>query len=86
MSLPVLIWALSVCLGLLLGSTWTIQILQSKLQRQAEERRKLNEEWVALRAARQRRSECPFCANRLSRRDSDHASTITRTGRAGTER
>ncbi|MGH3888159.1 MAG: hypothetical protein ACRDSZ_16615 [Pseudonocardiaceae bacterium] len=58
-----------VCFGLLLGATWTVQALQPKLRRQAEERRRLNEEWSAVRAARQRRGKCPHCASPLSERD-----------------
>ncbi|MGH3974646.1 MAG: hypothetical protein ACRDS9_15150 [Pseudonocardiaceae bacterium] len=50
------------CLGLLLGTSWTIQALQPKLRRQAEERRRLNEEWLAVREARRRQDKCPHCA------------------------
>ena len=57
---------LLVCLGLLLGGTWTIQAVQSKLRRQAEERRRLNEEWSAVRTARRQRRECPRCSTLLS--------------------
>ncbi|MGH3870605.1 MAG: hypothetical protein ACRDSR_03655 [Pseudonocardiaceae bacterium] len=60
---------LLVCLGLLLGSTWTVEALQPKLRRQAEERRRLNEEWSAIRMARQRRGVCPRCRSPLSERD-----------------
>jgi hypothetical protein len=60
---------LLVCIGLLLGTTWTFQILQHKLRRQAEERRKLNEEWLSVRTARQQRGKCPRCASPLSGRD-----------------
>ncbi|MGH3671333.1 MAG: hypothetical protein ACRDSH_11960 [Pseudonocardiaceae bacterium] len=56
---------LLVLLGVLLGSTWTTQFLQPRLCRQAEERRRLNEEWVAVRAARQQWGECPRCGRRL---------------------
>jgi hypothetical protein len=49
MTLQVLSGVLLVCLGLLLGMTWTIQALQARLRRQAEERRRLNEEWLAIR-------------------------------------
>lgn len=52
---------LPICFGLLLGAAWATQALQPKLWRQAEERRRLNEEWVAIRAARRRRIECPRC-------------------------
>ncbi|MGH3771799.1 MAG: hypothetical protein ACRDRW_10440 [Pseudonocardiaceae bacterium] len=60
---------LLVFLGLLLGSTWTVQVLQHKLRRQAEERRSLNAEWSAVRAARQPRGACPRCRRPLSQRD-----------------
>jgi hypothetical protein len=65
-TLQVLGAVLLVCLGLLLGSTWTIQVLQTKLRQQAEERRKLNEEWTAVRTARRRRTECPRCGIALA--------------------
>ncbi|MGH3857435.1 MAG: hypothetical protein ACRDR6_28910 [Pseudonocardiaceae bacterium] len=58
--------ALLVCLGLLLGATWTTQILQSRLCRQAEERRRLNAEWLEVRTARRQRSQCPRCGSLLS--------------------
>jgi hypothetical protein len=45
---------LLVCLGVLLGSAWTIQALQPKLRQQADERRKLNEEWRMVRTAQRR--------------------------------
>jgi hypothetical protein len=51
------------------GSTWTIQALQPKLHQQAEERRRLNEEWLAVRTARRQRGECPRCGSPLSERD-----------------
>lgn len=43
--------------GILLGSTFTIQATQPELRRQAEERRRLNEEWAALRSARRQDQE-----------------------------
>jgi hypothetical protein len=65
------VWSamLLVGLGLLLGATWTIQALQPKLRRQAEERRRLNEEWSAVRTARRQRGACPRCATPLSEQD-----------------
>jgi hypothetical protein len=57
---------LLICLGLLLGASWTTQALQSKLRRQAEERRRLNEEWSTVRASRRRRGQCPRCASPLT--------------------
>ncbi len=62
MTIQVLGAVILVCLGLLLGASWTIQALQPKLRRQAEERRRLNEEWLAVRTARQQQDECPRCA------------------------
>jgi uncharacterized paraquat-inducible protein A len=53
-------------LGLLLGTTWTIQALQVRLRHQAEERRRLNAEWAAIRTARQQRVQCPRCGTPLS--------------------
>jgi hypothetical protein len=68
-TIQVLSAILLVCLGLLLGSTWTIQALQPKLRRQAEERRRLNEEWLAVRTARGQRGKCPRCGRLLTERD-----------------
>jgi cell division protein FtsL len=65
----VFIGLLLVCLGMLLGTDWTTQITYSRLRRQAEERRILNEEWAALRSARRERSECPRCASLQSEWD-----------------
>ena len=60
---------LLVCLGLLLGGSWTNQVLQAKLRRQAKERRKLNEDWQAIHIASQQ-SRCPCCTRRLAEQDS----------------
>jgi hypothetical protein len=59
---------LLVCVGLLLGSTWTMQALQPRIRRQAEERRSLNEEWAALQAAREQWYQCPRCGIPLDER------------------
>jgi hypothetical protein len=67
---------LLICLGLLLGGTWTIQAVQPKLRRQAEERRRLNEEWSAVRTARRQQGECPHCSTLLSEGDWYFAPTI----------
>jgi hypothetical protein len=69
MTIPVLSAVLLICLGLLLGSSWTIQALQPKLHHQAEERRRLNEEWSAVRTAHRQRSHCPHCGSPLSEQD-----------------
>ena len=60
---------LLVFLGLLLGASWTTQATQHRLGRQAEERRRLNAEWSAIRTARRQRSTCPRCARSLSEQD-----------------
>jgi hypothetical protein len=58
--------ALLVCLGMLLGASWTLQATQSNLRRQAEERRRLSEERLAVRTARRRQGKCLRCASALS--------------------
>jgi cell division protein FtsL len=60
---------LLICFGLLLGATWTTQVLQPKLRRQAEERRRLNEEWSAVHTARNQLDTCRRCASPLLERD-----------------
>ncbi|MGH3821415.1 MAG: hypothetical protein ACRDRA_01000 [Pseudonocardiaceae bacterium] len=65
-TLLVLSGVLLICLGLLLGATWTTQALQPKLSKQAQERRKLDEEWAALHAFRRQRSLCPRCGGLLA--------------------
>jgi hypothetical protein len=55
---------------MLLGTTWSVQATQPKLRRQAEERRRLNAEWQAVRYA-QRSTQlirCPRCGYPLSER------------------
>ncbi|MGH3776242.1 MAG: hypothetical protein ACRDRR_11000 [Pseudonocardiaceae bacterium] len=69
MTIQVLAAVLLVCLGLLLGATWTTQALEPKLRRQAEERRRLNEEWSAVHTARRQRGKCPRCACSLTEQD-----------------
>jgi hypothetical protein len=75
-TIQVLSAAVLVCLGLLLGTTWTIQAFQPKLRRQAEERRRLNEEWAAVRTTHQQRRQCPRCASPPSERDWYFASAL----------
>jgi hypothetical protein len=76
MTIEVLVGVLLVCLGLLLGASWTVQALQPKLRRQAKERRRLNEEWSAVRTARRQREKCPRCGSPLSDQDWCYGSTI----------
>jgi hypothetical protein len=54
-------------LGLLLGTTLTVQALRPNLRRQAEERRRLNAQWQEVRDAgkRARPNRCPRCGSRL---------------------
>ncbi|MGH3779936.1 MAG: hypothetical protein ACRDRO_04695 [Pseudonocardiaceae bacterium] len=56
---------LLVCLGMLLGSAWTTQVIQSQLRRLAEQRRRLNDEWAAIRTIHRQQTECPRCASPL---------------------
>lgn len=65
MTLAVLGGMLLFCLGLLLGTAWSLQAVQPKLNLQAKERRRLNEEWLAVRAAQQQRDMCQHCGNSL---------------------
>lgn len=68
MSLQVLGELLSLFLGVLLGATWTDQIMHAKHRRQAEERRqlteerlRLDEEWAEVRRVRWWRGQCSRC-------------------------
>jgi uncharacterized paraquat-inducible protein A len=76
MTIQVLSAVLLVCLGLLVGSSWTIQAVQPKLHQQAEERRRLNEEWSAVHTARRQRGRCPRCGSPLSEQDWYFAPTL----------
>jgi hypothetical protein len=67
---------LLVCLGLLLGATWTTQALQPSLRRRAEERHRLNEEWSAVRTAQRQRGKCPRCGSLLTERNWYIAPTV----------
>jgi hypothetical protein len=66
----VLILLACLSIGMLLGTAWTAQALQPKLRRQAEERRRLNAEWQAVRDTRQsvQLVRCPRCGWLLSQR------------------
>jgi hypothetical protein len=78
MTIEVLVGVLLVCLGLLLGTSWTIQASQPKLRRQAMERRRLNEEWSTVRTARLQWEKCPRCGSLLSDQDWCYGSTIVK--------
>lgn len=67
--IDLLLALLLVCLGLLLGATWTTRALAPKRRQAAEERRRLSAEWSAVRTARRQRTECPRCSSLLSERD-----------------
>lgn len=54
-----LLAAMCIFLGLLLGWGWTTQAMQPKLRQQAEERRRLNEEWAAVRTAQRQQGQEP---------------------------
>jgi hypothetical protein len=56
---------LLICLGLLLGGSWTSQALQADYRHRAEQRRQLAEEWQAVRTARHH-NQCQHCTNPLS--------------------
>lgn len=66
MTIQVLGAVLLVCFGLLLGWSWTIQAVERKFRQQAEERRRLNEEWSAVRTVLRQRGNCPRCGSPLS--------------------
>lgn len=58
---------LFVSFGILLGAAWMTQALRPRLRRQAEERRRLNQEWVAVREACLSLERCPRCGCPLVR-------------------
>jgi hypothetical protein len=60
---------LLMCLGILLGAAWAVQACQPKLRRQAEERRRLNDEWLAVHTARREHGACPRCGYLVTGRE-----------------
>lgn len=60
---------LLIFLGMLLGAAWTTQATQSRISRLAKERRRMNEEWAAIRAARQQQTEPTHRSSPLSNRN-----------------
>lgn len=56
---------LLVFLGILTGTAWTTMATRSQIRRQTKERRRLNEEWAAIRAVHRQHTECMRCANPL---------------------
>lgn len=69
---------LLICLGLLLGGSWTRQALRANYRHHAEQRRQLSEQWHALRTARHH-NHCPRCTSPLSPYDPNHEPTIDHT-------
>ena len=51
-----------VCIGGLVGASWTTQVMASISRRHATERRNLNDGWRALADARRARGEPAYCA------------------------
>lgn len=51
--------------GALIGSSWTVQALDGKFRQHATERRRLNEEWRAVRAYRAQQRRCVDCDDEL---------------------
>lgn len=52
-------------LGALIGSSWTVQALEARSRHHAAERRRLNEEWSAVRAYRAQQRRCVDCEDRV---------------------
>ena len=74
MSLTALAAVLLVCLGLLLGATWTAVALQHKHRQLGEERRWLNEQWLMIRTARRLGRDEPRARDERRCRCSHHRS------------
>jgi hypothetical protein len=55
-------------LGMLLGTTFTVQAIRPEFRRQAHERRRLDAEWHAIQQAEQvaQPEWCPRCGHRLA--------------------
>jgi hypothetical protein len=53
------------CVGMLLGTTFTVQAIRPEFRRQARERRRLNAEWQAIQQAEQliQPTRCPRCGH-----------------------
>lgn len=60
--------AVLICIGGLLGASWTTQMLETVSRRHAAERRVLDEAWRALEASRHRQGQvrCAHCDRRLT--------------------
>ncbi len=61
----VVVGLLLIGLGALIGSSWTVQALEGKFRQHAAERRRLNEEWRAVRARRAQQRRCIDCEDEL---------------------
>ncbi|HYZ08987.1 MAG: hypothetical protein LC799_11760 [Actinobacteria bacterium] len=53
------------CIGVLAGSTWTVQALEGRFRQHAAERQQLNREWSTLGALRDERRWCSRCGGAL---------------------
>lgn len=51
--------------GALIGSSWTVQALEGRFRQHAAERRRLNDEWRAIRAHRTQQRRCAECDDEL---------------------
>jgi hypothetical protein len=71
---------LLICIGALLGATWTRRVLQERFRQrasqQAAERRMLATAWAAIH---RQRGECPHCIDPLPEQDRHFASRVIRT-------
>ncbi|MGH3752808.1 MAG: hypothetical protein ACRDRP_08960 [Pseudonocardiaceae bacterium] len=63
---------LLLCLGTLVGSSWTVQALDQQYRRLAIEQRKLNERRRALEETSLPLPRCAWCANLITSSDEDY--------------
>ncbi|MPZ64626.1 MAG: hypothetical protein GEU83_03595 [Pseudonocardiaceae bacterium] len=65
MTMLLVVGLLLIGLGALIGSSWTVQALEGRFRHHAAERRRLNEEWSAVRAYRAQQRRCVDCEDEL---------------------
>ncbi len=68
MTILLVVGLVLIVVGALVGSSWTIQALEGRTRQHAAERRRLNEEWRAVRAYRARQRRCIDCDDELDYR------------------